>query len=104
MSQYYHVNFTIIFTVSARCINNYFLKAQRINTPPKAVILPSSLVVKLPNTVAVLDGSSSRDDTGIVHWRWELQKGQLGYRPHLPPDTPTLQLNDLQIPGNYTFK
>ncbi|XP_026816295.1 dyslexia-associated protein KIAA0319-like protein isoform X1 [Rhopalosiphum maidis] len=80
------------------------LLPQRINTPPKAVILPSSLVVKLPNTVAVLDGSSSRDDTGIVHWRWELQKGQLGYRPHLPPDTPTLQLNDLQIPGNYTFK
>lgn len=82
----------------------FLFKAQRINTPPKAVILPSSLVVKLPNTVAVLDGSSSRDDTGIVHWRWELQKGQLGYRPHLPPDTPTLQLNDLQIPGNYTFK
>lgn len=80
------------------------LPPQRINTPPKAIILPSSLVVKLPNTVAVLDGSSSRDDTGIVHWRWELQKGQLGYRPHLPPDTPTLQLNDLQIPGNYTFK
>ncbi|XP_025410530.1 dyslexia-associated protein KIAA0319-like protein isoform X2 [Sipha flava] len=80
------------------------LPPQRINTPPKAVILPSSLVVKLPNTVAVLDGSSSLDDTGIVHWRWELQKGQLGYRPHLPPDTPTLQLNDLQIPGNYTFK
>ncbi|XP_050549172.1 dyslexia-associated protein KIAA0319-like protein [Daktulosphaira vitifoliae] len=80
------------------------LPPQRINTPPKAIIQPSSLVVKLPNTVAVLDGSMSYDDAGITHWRWELQKGQLGYRPHLPPDTPTLQLNDLQIPGNYTFK
>lgn len=104
MSQYYYVSLSYKYISLAYCIKIKFCKAQRINTPPKAVILPSSLVVKLPNTVAVLDGSSSRDDTGIVHWRWELQKGQLGYRPHLPPDTPTLQLNDLQIPGNYTFK
>lgn len=44
-----------------------------------------------------------QDDNGILSWKWELQQGPLGYQPHLV-DTPTLQLNDLNIPGNYTFK
>jgi hypothetical protein len=77
--------------------------AKHINTPPVAVISPSSQTVKLPNTGAVLDGSSSSDDDKIVSWHWELQQGPLGYQPHLQ-DTSTLQLDNLVVPGNYTFK
>lgn len=44
-----------------------------------------------------------QDDDGILTWKWELQQGPLGYQPHLV-DTPTLQLSNLNIPGNYTFK
>jgi len=79
------------------------LPPMHINTPPVAVISPSSQTVKLPNTGAVLDGSSSSDDDKIVSWHWELQQGPLGYQPHLQ-DTSTLQLENLVIPGNYTFK
>jgi hypothetical protein len=71
--------------------------------PPVAVISPSSQTVKLPNTGAVLDGSSSSDDDKIVSWHWELQQGPLGFQPHLQ-DTSTLQLDNLVVPGNYTFK
>jgi hypothetical protein len=77
--------------------------AKHINMPPVAVISPSSQTVKLPNTGAVLDGSSSSDDDKIVNWHWELQQGPLGYQPHLQ-DTSTLQLDNLVVPGNYTFK
>ncbi|PSN49545.1 hypothetical protein C0J52_04994 [Blattella germanica] len=70
------------------------LPRNRINQPPVAVISPSSQTVKLPNTGAVLDGSTSKDDDRIVNWHWELQQGPLGYQPHLK-DTPTLQLDNL---------
>lgn len=36
------------------------LPPQRINTPPQVVITPQTQTVKLPNTVAVLDGSASK--------------------------------------------
>ncbi|KOB72590.1 Uncharacterized protein OBRU01_12020 [Operophtera brumata] len=59
------------------------LPPQRINTPPLVVITPQIQTVKLPNSMAVLDGSASK-----------------------PPllDGPTLVLKDLKLPGNYTFK
>lgn len=75
---------------------------KRINKPPVAVIKPEIMTVKLPNTAAVLDGSSSYDDDAIISYHWELHKGPIGARPQLQ-DTPTLQLNNLDIPGNYTF-
>ncbi|XP_046672633.1 dyslexia-associated protein KIAA0319 [Homalodisca vitripennis] len=75
---------------------------KRINRPPVAIVKPASKTVKLPNTGAVLDGSSSYDDDGIIAWHWELQKGPLGYQPYLQ-DSPTLVLNNLNITGNYTF-
>lgn len=56
----------------------------------------------MPNTGAVLDGSSSKDDDKIISYHWELQQGPIGYQPNLV-DTPTLQLDKL-IAGNYTFK
>ncbi|KAF5285922.1 hypothetical protein FQA39_LY04383 [Lamprigera yunnana] len=84
-------------------VNVTVLPPSRINQPPKIVITPANQTVKLPNTGAVLDASSSTDDDGIVSWHWELQQGPLGYEPSLK-ETPTLQLNDLTRPGNYTFK
>lgn len=77
--------------------------AKRINQPPIAIITPMSQTVKMPNTGAVLDGSTSKDDDSIINWHWELQQGPIGYQPHLI-DTPTLQLDNLILPGNYTFK
>ncbi|XP_049856046.1 dyslexia-associated protein KIAA0319-like protein isoform X1 [Schistocerca gregaria] len=79
------------------------LPPKRINQPPAAIITPPSQTVKLPNTGAVLDGSMSKDDDQIIGWHWELQQGPIGYQPHLV-DTPTLQLDNLVLPGNYTFK
>ncbi|XP_008555762.1 dyslexia-associated protein KIAA0319-like protein [Microplitis demolitor] len=78
------------------------LPPKRINKPPIAIISPSSQIVKLPNTGAVLDGSSSTDDDSVISYHWELQQGPIGYQPNLV-DTPTLQLDNL-IAGNYTFK
>nr|XP_034182402.1 dyslexia-associated protein KIAA0319 isoform X1 [Osmia lignaria]XP_034182403.1 dyslexia-associated protein KIAA0319 isoform X1 [Osmia lignaria]XP_034182404.1 dyslexia-associated protein KIAA0319 isoform X1 [Osmia lignaria] len=78
------------------------LPPKRINQAPIAIISPASQVVKLPNTGAVLDGSSSKDDDRVISYHWELQQGPIGYQPNLV-DTPTLQLDNL-IPGNYTFK
>ncbi|KAK6629603.1 hypothetical protein RUM43_003420 [Polyplax serrata] len=79
------------------------LPQNRINKPPVVIITPSSQTIKLPNTVAVLDGSPSYDDDKIISWHWELQSGPLNYQPVLG-DSLTLQLKDLVIPGNYTFK
>ena len=76
---------------------------KRENEPPVAIVLPSRQTVKLPNSGAVLDASSSRDDAGIVKFHWELQQGPLGYQPNLT-DTQTLQLHNLHRPGNYSFR
>nr|XP_022906199.1 dyslexia-associated protein KIAA0319-like protein isoform X1 [Onthophagus taurus] len=84
-------------------VNVTVLPPSRINKPPEIVITPANQTIKLPNNGAVLDASSSTDDDGIVTFHWELQQGPLGYQPQLH-DTPTLELNDLNMPGNYTFK
>lgn len=79
------------------------LPEKRINKPPQVVITPKEQTVKLPNKGAILDGSTSRDDDTIITWHWELVQGPIGYQPTLP-ETSTLQLTDLSLPGNYTFK
>lgn len=84
-------------------VNVTVLPAKRINKPPVIVITPANQTIKQPNAAAVIDASSSKDDDGIISWHWELQSGPLGYSPDLK-DTPTLQLNDLTKPGNYSFK
>ncbi|XP_023029330.2 dyslexia-associated protein KIAA0319-like protein isoform X1 [Leptinotarsa decemlineata] len=84
-------------------VNVTVLPAKRYNTPPTIIITPANQTIKQPNSAAVLDASSSTDDDGIVSWHWELQQGPLGYQPQLK-DSPTLQLNDLTKPGNYTFR
>ncbi|BES87636.1 PKD [Nesidiocoris tenuis] len=79
------------------------LSQKRENESPIAIVLPPHQIVKLPNSLAVLDASSSRDDSGITKYHWELQQGPLGYQPNLS-DTQTLQLRDLKKAGNYTFR
>ncbi|CAK1586989.1 unnamed protein product [Parnassius mnemosyne] len=79
------------------------LPPKRTNTPPLVVITPQSQTVKLPNSVAVLDGSASKDDDAIISWHWDLTSAPISYQPQLQ-DGPTLVLKDLKQPGNYTFK
>lgn len=81
----------------------FFVLAKRFNQLPIVIVTPVSQIVKSPNHGAVLDGSSSTDDQKIVKWHWELQQGPLDYKFQLQ-DTPTLQLDNLYQPGNYTFK
>ncbi|KAG7312210.1 hypothetical protein JYU34_001679 [Plutella xylostella] len=76
---------------------------QRTNTPPLVLITPRAQSVKLPNSMAVLDGGASKDDDAIISWHWEVKAGPIGYQPPLQ-DGPTLVLNDLKQPGNYTFQ
>ena len=56
-----------------------------------AVIRPSSQTIRLPNDVALLDGSSSSDDTGLASYNWQLESGPLSYQLQ-PVDSQTLQL------------
>lgn len=76
---------------------------KRINKIPEVIITPREQTIKLPTSVAILDGSTSLDDDKIINWKWELIRGPIGYQPKLP-ETSTLQLTDLTSPGNYTFK
>lgn len=77
------------------------LPEQRTLKPPNVIITPQSQTLKLPNSQAILDGSS--DSSEIVSWHWTLLSGPIGYKPELP-ETNMLQLTDLKVPGNYTFK
>ncbi|XP_071451566.1 dyslexia-associated protein KIAA0319-like protein, partial [Hetaerina americana] len=100
-------SFQVIVTgpdsIGKQIANVTVLPPKRKNRPPVAKVTPLTQVVRLPNTGAVLDGSGSSDDDQIVSYHWELQQGPLGYQPHLPA-TSTLQLDNLTLPGNYTFK
>ena len=66
--------------------------ALRVNEPPVAVIVPSSQTVHLPNNVAILDGRTSTDDTKIVSYKWNLEKGPISYQFE-PKSQITLELN-----------
>lgn len=66
------------FAYGETFVNVTVLPPSRINKPPQIVITPANQVIKLPNTAAVLDASTSTDDDGIVSWHWELQQGPLG--------------------------
>ena len=57
-----------------------------------AIIRPTSQTVHLPNNVSILDGSSSTDDTKIVSYQWDLEKGPISYRKFSPSNSETLQL------------
>ena len=71
------------------------LAAQRLNLPPRAVIVPANQTVTLPTSTAILDGTQSSDDSGTVaSYAWEIHSGPLGYQPVLQP-VPTLTLENL---------
>lgn len=76
---------------------------KRDNKPPSPIITPKYQIIKLPNQKAILDGSSSFDDDKIEQWKWEVLQGPIGYSPTLQ-EQPTIELDDLKEPGNYTFK
>ena len=79
------------------------LAARRINSPPKAVIVPTSQTVNLPTNKAVVDGAGSIDDSGaLASYAWVLDSGPVGYQPDLPA-LPTLSLTNLTA-GNYTLR
>lgn len=77
--------------------------AKRNNKIPTPIITPKHQVIKLPNQKAILDGSTSLDDDKIVTWKWELEQGPINYSPTIQ-EQPTIELDDLKEPGNYTFK
>ncbi|XP_046464140.1 dyslexia-associated protein KIAA0319-like protein [Daphnia pulex] len=107
LSQLSPGNYTFHITVKSpnslgEAIENLTVLAPlRVNEPPVAVIVPSSQTVHLPNNVAILDGRTSTDDTKIVSYKWNLEKGPISYQFE-PKSQITLELNDL-VPGNYTF-
>eukprot|EP00092_Neocalanus_flemingeri_P001829 GFUD01001950.1.p1 GENE.GFUD01001950.1~~GFUD01001950.1.p1 ORF type:complete len:942 (-),score=163.76 GFUD01001950.1:271-3096(-) len=79
------------------------LPAKRINTPPAAIIVPTTQTVNLPTNKAIVDGSGSTDDSGpIKTYYWEILSGPVGYQPELE-QLPTLTLSNLTS-GNYTLK
>jgi hypothetical protein len=76
------------------------LAAKRLNSPPRAVIVPPVQTVTLPTSSAILDGTPSSDDSGAVtRYDWEIQSGPLGYQPALQ-SVATLTLENL-IPGGF---
>jgi len=79
------------------------LPPKRINTPPRAMIIPTTQTVNLPTNTAIVDGSSSTDDSGPVKsYYWEILSGPVGYQPELEQH-PTITLYNLTS-GNYTIK
>lgn len=79
------------------------LPEKRTLKPPQVTINPQSQTLRLPNSQAILDGSSDNPENEIVNWHWTLSSGPIGYETDLP-ETNILQLTDLKVPGNYTFK
>ena len=79
------------------------LPPKRVNSPPKAEIIPVTQTVNLPINKAILDGSGSTDDISEpLTYSWEVTSGPVGYQPGLM-ETPTLTLENL-IAGNYTIR
>lgn len=79
------------------------LPQKRYNKSPIVIIKPAQQIIKEPTNSAILDGSASTDDDKIKSWHWDLIQGPMNYQPPLT-DTSTLQLTNLTLPGNYTFK
>nr|XP_021322651.1 dyslexia-associated protein KIAA0319 isoform X3 [Danio rerio] len=77
--------------------------AEKINKPPKAVVLPKSQdVLFKKDSVLIINGSESMDDAGIVSYLWKKVDGPF-WTPEGPVNKPVLQLKNL-LPGEYTFE
>nr|CAB3258576.1 dyslexia-associated protein KIAA0319-like protein [Phallusia mammillata] len=87
-------------------VNVTVLEPARVNTPPVAIISPKHQVLTLPTNAALLDGSKSTDDVGIVSYHWEPVKAPLqsilSTGKSLTSEK-VLQLKGLQV-GNYTIE
>ncbi|XP_065898238.1 dyslexia-associated protein KIAA0319-like protein [Dysidea avara] len=79
--------------------------APRVNKPPHAIITPSNhVLLHLPTSSTILDGSSSTDDYKAekMTYKWEEVSGPL--ETHLPSSTdPVLTLRGL-VAGTYILK
>ena len=85
------------------CLANVtVLPAARKNKPPRAVLVPKNQTVTLPTSKAVIDGSTSTDDTPLDNYYWELVSGPVGYQADLVQQS-ILTLSNLVV-GNYTLK
>ncbi|KAL3892207.1 hypothetical protein ACJMK2_004439 [Sinanodonta woodiana] len=82
-------------------VNVTVLPPKRENKPPVAIIKPTSLQIKLPNS-GILDGSASTDDDTIASYHWDEVSGPLRDQK-ITEHVAILTLKDL-VPGNYTFK
>lgn len=118
----YGLEFFLLYCKPVSCIEFFIDAALRVNKPPVAVIVPSSQTVHLPNNLAIFDGGTSSDDTKIVSYKWNLEKGPINYQFE-PKSQTTLELMGMRIsnqsisgkppvisfyetdlvPGNYTF-
>ncbi len=76
-----------------------------MNKAPVAKVTPVHQVVSLPVKTAIIDASSSTDDTGSesLTFKWELITWPLGYQNKPLPEGSTLTLGEL-VAGNYTLK
>ena len=79
---------------------SFFYSAQRVNSPPKAIVQPVFQTVNLPTTKAIIDGSGSSDDTADLKFKWEILNGPVNYQHELPSE-PTLTLADLVNKWNF---
>ncbi|XP_025091552.1 dyslexia-associated protein KIAA0319-like protein [Pomacea canaliculata] len=82
-------------------VNVTVLAPKRTNSPPVAIIKPSSQVVKTENSF-VLDGSDSQDDDKVVSYHWEEVSGPL-QEHNINSDSSMLRLQNL-APGFYVLQ
>ena len=68
----------------------------RVNQPPVAIIRPATQKIHLPNSVAILDGLSSTDDSKIASYKWELMKGPISYQFE-PKTLDTVEIKGIRI-------
>ena len=78
--------------------------AARVNKPPKAILAPLHQTITLPTNKAIVDGTTSTDDTLLKFWLWEVVRWPEGSRPCSPSMTQSnITLTNLTA-GNYTLR
>ncbi|KAG8143073.1 hypothetical protein E2320_000354, partial [Naja naja] len=90
------------FTLTVKDERN--LQGQKINQPPVAKIVGSTVTITLPTNTAELDGSQSADDKGIVTFLWTRDESSpaAGEVLNNSDHHPILFLSNL-VEGTYTF-
>ncbi|XP_076827673.1 dyslexia-associated protein KIAA0319 isoform X2 [Brachyhypopomus gauderio] len=89
---------------SGESVVNFTVQPEmELNMPPRSVVQPTHQDVPLSAaSAAIINGSQSSDDKGVVRYVWEQVSGPL-WEGVAPMDTPVLRLQSIS-PGEYTFK